>query len=95
MVAMIEIQYLKKKNDKFVYLFNNPIDILLSFQRRKFLGGREAIKNLQGDLSYNVKDIVEYARNNKDYFQFENHFDSFFNQANKGLFVKFEGLDVQ
>jgi hypothetical protein len=83
----------KNKDDKFVYLFNNPIDILLSFQRRNFLKGREAIKNLQGDLSYNVNDIVEYARNNKDYFLFENHFNSFFNQENKGLFIKFEGLD--
>ena len=27
-------------DDKFVYLFNNPIDILLSFQRRNFLKER-------------------------------------------------------
>lgn len=83
----------KNEDDKFVYLFNNPIDILLSFQRRGFLSAREAINNLQGDLSYDIKDIVEYARKGKDYFQFENHFDSFFNQKNKGLFIKFEGLD--
>ena len=43
-----------KEDAKFVYLFNNPIDILLSFQRRKYLAGNEAINNLQGDLSYDV-----------------------------------------
>ena len=84
----------REETDKFVYIFNNPIDILMSFERRGFLNIKNAVVNLQGDISFkppmNLDDI---ANSNIDFFDFENHFERFFNQVNKGLFIKFEALD--
>jgi hypothetical protein len=37
--------------------------------------------------------LDQIADNGIDYFDFENHFDRFFSQKNKGLFIKFEALD--
>ena len=80
----------KTKNDKFVYIYNNPIDILMSFHRRGFLNIEDAVINLQGDVSFKPPmNLDQIADNGIDYFDFENHFDRFFSQKNKGLFIKF------
>ena len=84
----------KTKDDKFVYIYNNPIDILMSFHRRGFLDIENAVINLQGDVSFKPPmSLEQIADNGIDYFDFENHFDRFFSQKNKGLFIKFETLD--
>ncbi len=84
----------KKQNDKFVYIYNNPIDILMSFHRRGFLNEKNAVIYLQGDVSFKPPmNLEQIADNGIDYFNFQNHFDRFFSQKNKGLFIKFETLD--
>lgn len=84
----------RNETDKFVYIFNNPIDILKSFERRGFLNIKNAVFNLQGDLSFvppmSLNDISEQKI---DFFHFENHFDRFYSQKNKGLFIKFSDLE--
>ena len=80
--------------DRFVYIFNNPIDILMSFHRRGFLDIKNAVLNLQGDVSFKPPmNLDQIANSNIDFFHFENHFERFFNQSNIGLFIKFEALD--
>ena len=73
-----------KQNDKFVYIYNNPIDILMSFHRRGFLNDKNAVIYLQGDVSFKPPmNLEQIADNGIDYFNFENHFDRFFSQKNK------------
>ena len=84
----------RNESDKFVYIFNNPIDILKSFERRGFLNRKDAVINLQADVSYKPPmDLTSIGEMGIDFFHFENHFDNFYNQKNKGLFIKFESLD--
>ena len=84
----------RNKDDKFVYIFNNPVNILMSFERRGFLNIKGAVNNLQGDVSFKPPmSLSQIADSGIDFFHFENHFERFMNQKNKGLFIKFEGLD--
>jgi hypothetical protein len=81
-------------DDKFVYILNNPIDILMSFERRGFLDIKGAVLNLQGDVSFKPPmKLSQIADSGIDFFHFQDHFERFMNQSNKGLFIKFEGLD--
>lgn len=85
----------RNKEDKFVYIFNNPINILMSFERRGFFEIKGAVNNLQGDVSFKPPmKLSQIADSGLDYFHFQDHFERFMNQKNKGLFIKFEGLDV-
>ena len=84
----------RNESDKFVYIFNNPIDILKSFERRGFLNIEDAVSNLQGDVSYKPPmDLISIGEMGIDFFHFEKHFDNFYKQKNKGLFIKFKALD--
>jgi hypothetical protein len=84
----------RNESDTFVYIFNNPIDILKSFERRGFLDIKSAVINLQGDVSFKPPmDLKSISEMNVDFFHFEQHFDNFYRQKNKGLFIKFEALD--
>lgn len=84
----------RNEADKFVYIFNNPIEILKSFERRGFLNIENAVYNLQGDISFKPPmDLVSIGDMGIDFFHFESHFDNFFKQINKGLFIKFTSLD--
>ena len=66
----------------------------MSFHRRGFLDIKNAVIYLQGDISFKPPmNLYQIANNGIDYFDFENHFDRFFSQKNKGLFIKFEALD--
>jgi hypothetical protein len=85
----------RNKEDKFVYIFNNPINILMSFERRGFFEIKGAVNNLQGDVSFKPPmKLSQIADSGLDYFHFQDHFERFMSQKNKGLFIKFEGLDV-
>jgi hypothetical protein len=84
----------RNDSDKFVYIFNNPIDILKSFDRRDFLKHHKAVENLQGDVSFKPPmDLNDIANMGIDFFHFEEHFDNFYKQNNKGLFINFTSLD--
>jgi len=84
----------RNESDKFVYIFNNPIDILKSFERRGFLHIKSAVINLQGDVSFKPPmDLKSISDMGIDFFHFEQHFENFYKQNNKGLFIKFDSLD--
>lgn len=84
----------RNESDKFVYIFNNPIEILKSFERRGLLDIENAVINLQGDVSFKPPmDLKSISEMGIDFFHFEQHFDSFYKQNNKGLFIKFDSLD--
>jgi len=75
-------------DDKFVYIFNNPVDILKSFDRRGFLKINNAVVNLQGDVSFKPPmNLDSIAKSGIDFFHFEQHFSNFMNQKNRGLFI--------
>lgn len=85
------------KDAKIVYLFSNPLDTLLSFERRGFLEGYDmAVANLQGDFEtykkLKITSLKEYIYHQKDLFMFGHHFNSFYELPNKVLFIKYEAL---
>ena len=83
----------RNTSDRFVYILNNPIDILKSFHRRGFLNIKAAVLNLQGDVSFKPPmSLDDIADQQIDYFHFENHFNNFYNKKNKGLFIKYQDL---
>jgi len=85
----------RNESDKFVYIFNNPINILKSFERRGFLD-KSTVSVFQADfelMPYSPMDLKSISEFGVDFFNFEQHFDNFYKQKNKGLFIKFEALD--
>jgi hypothetical protein len=81
---------------KFVYVFANPYDVLLSFEKRGYLNNVNAVGLLQGDVNYfrahGCKGLDHYLDLETDCFMFGHHFNSYYTNAGTGLFVKYEAL---
>lgn len=64
-------------NFRVIYLYAHPIDILMSFYRRGFLKGLDAVNNLGGDMEEMKKiagcNLEGYANNGVNVFQFKSH----------------------
>lgn len=84
--------------DKFIYLYGHPYDILKSFGRRFLLW--HCVQNLQGDLNalgfinHDKRKITlsDYLENGVDCFRFWDHFNAFAKLGNEKLLVKYEAL---
>ena len=63
-----------------LYLMAHPLNILMSFNRRKFFKSIHAVQNLQGDVN-GARGVVpctldEYARHGVNWFNFADHFEA-------------------
>ncbi len=91
--------------NKFVYLYSDPRDALLSQARREALIDVHAkhVRNMGGDVAGFMaaciygqlgNDLRRYLANGVDFFDFEGHFDSWLNHPDhvNVMFVKYEEL---
>lgn len=83
--------------DKFIYLYANPADILNSFARRFLL--ENCVANLQGDpnVLYQINKtpvtMDDYLKNGVDAFRFGQHWESFRSMPNDKMLIKYEALE--
>lgn len=82
--------------DKFVYIFANPYDVLLSLERRGFLLNINHVGMMQGEVNYfrtfGCKGLEHYLGLGKDCLMFGHHFNSYYMNQAEGLFIKYEAL---
>ena len=85
-----------QEGEKFVYIFANPYDVLLSFERRRYLHDINAVGLMQGDVNYfrtyGCKGLDHYLGLKKDCFRFGQHSNAYYTNPHLGLFVKYEAL---
>jgi hypothetical protein len=87
-----------KPEDKIVYSFANPYNILLSFSRRGFFTKQFALPDaLNGDgksfLKLKEPTLECYLNYGLDMFNFGNHFQCFYSLPNPVLIIKDESID--
>ena len=83
---------------RIIYLYSNPYDQIISFDRRKFLNEKYHCLNMGGDVKGLMKgvpwDLDKYLRGGVDHFKIEGHFESWYAvpAAHKKIFIKYECL---
>lgn len=85
---------------RLVYLYANPYDTIISFERREFMRNDKHLSNMSGNQEMlrvapgGIWTLATFLKNGVDYFKLEKHFDTWFNSDDRYsvMFVKYEEL---